>query len=100
MTRCMRLLPLIAALMAVGSADVPQIADAADADQKSAESDRQKSAREERDLCRKNLRKLALAMHNFHDVFRSLPPHASYDGKRPLLSWQAGRLAGGSRQAG
>jgi hypothetical protein len=36
-----------------------------------------------------SLRELALATHNFHDVWSSFPPPASYDDDgRPLLSWR------------
>jgi hypothetical protein len=36
-----------------------------------------------------NLKHLALAMHNYHDVYKSFPAQASYDKKdRPLLSWR------------
>jgi hypothetical protein len=36
-----------------------------------------------------NLKQIALAMHNYHDVTKAFPAHASYgkDGK-PLLSWR------------
>jgi Protein of unknown function (DUF1559) len=36
-----------------------------------------------------NMKQMALAMHNYHDVNKNFPPHASYskDGK-PLLSWR------------
>lgn len=36
-----------------------------------------------------SLKELAIAMHNFHDVWSSFPPPASYDREgRPLLSWR------------
>ena len=39
--------------------------------------------------CVTHLKMLALAMHNFHDTYKSFPPHASYDDQgRPLLSWR------------
>ncbi|MFQ5733265.1 MAG: DUF1559 domain-containing protein, partial [Planctomycetaceae bacterium] len=43
----------------------------------------------QRSTSKNNLKQLGLAMHNFHDVYRGFPPHASYDktGKR-LLSWR------------
>jgi hypothetical protein len=42
-----------------------------------------------RTRCTNNLKNLGLAMHNFHDTYRSFPPSASYDsnGKR-MLSWR------------
>jgi hypothetical protein len=37
-----------------------------------------------------NLRQIGLAMHSYHDQFKSLPPAAVYDkdGKKALLSWR------------
>jgi hypothetical protein len=36
-----------------------------------------------------NLRQIALAMHNYHDTYRSFPAAASYDNNgKPLLSWR------------
>ena len=36
-----------------------------------------------------NLKQIALAMHNYHDVHKSFAPQASYDKqKKPLLSWR------------
>ncbi|MCH7990011.1 MAG: DUF1559 domain-containing protein [Planctomycetes bacterium] len=49
------------------------------------------SAREEarRAKCKNNLKQFGIAMHNFHDVYRSFPPSASYDKKgKKLLSWR------------
>jgi len=38
---------------------------------------------------RRNLKQLALGMHNFHDVYGSFPPPASFDESgKPLLSWR------------
>jgi hypothetical protein len=36
-----------------------------------------------------NLKQIMLAMHNYHDVNKSFPAHASYDAAgKPLLSWR------------
>jgi hypothetical protein len=36
-----------------------------------------------------NLKQLALAMHNYHSVYKSFPSQADYGkGKKPLLSWR------------
>ncbi len=35
-----------------------------------------------------NLKQLALAMHNYHDVNKSFPPAALSKGGKPLLSWR------------
>jgi hypothetical protein len=35
-----------------------------------------------------NVKQIALAMHNYHDVFKAFPAHANYANKKPLLSWR------------
>ena len=43
----------------------------------------------QRTTSKNNLKQLGLSMHNFHDVYKSFPPHASYNKKeKPLLSWR------------
>jgi len=41
-----------------------------------------------------NLRQLVIAMHNYHNDYNCMPPHAIYDkaGKKPLLSWRVAIL--------
>jgi len=40
-----------------------------------------------------HLKQLALAMHNYHDVYKQFPPAAIRDAKgRPLLSWRVALL--------
>jgi hypothetical protein len=40
-----------------------------------------------------HLRQIALAMHNYQDVYRRLPAHATYDKNgKPLLSWRVAIL--------
>lgn len=41
-----------------------------------------------------NLRQLVIAMHNYHNDYNCMPPHAIYDkaGKAPLLSWRVAIL--------
>lgn len=42
-----------------------------------------------RQLCQTNLKKLALAMHEYHDKHKVLPLHAIHDKSgKPLLSWR------------
>ena len=43
---------------------------------------------------RNSLMQIALAMHNYHDVFRAFPTAARYDAKKtkPLLSWRVSIL--------
>lgn len=50
-----------------------------------------KSAREaaHRVNCQNHLKQLALAMHNYHDVYQSFPPQYTVDSQgRPLHSWR------------
>jgi prepilin-type processing-associated H-X9-DG protein len=35
-----------------------------------------------------NLKQMALAMHNYLDVYKTFPAHASYKDGKPLLSWR------------
>ncbi len=35
-----------------------------------------------------NLKNIAIALLNYNEAKKSLPPHAVYDGDRPLLSWR------------
>jgi hypothetical protein len=40
-----------------------------------------------------NLRQIGIAMHNYHDVYRGLPPRAIFDDDgKPLLSWRVAIL--------
>jgi hypothetical protein len=49
--------------------------------------------RAERTVVRNHLKQLALAMHNYHDVYKQFPPAAIRDANgRPLLSWRVALL--------
>ncbi len=49
--------------------------------------------RAERTVVRNHLKQLALAMHNFHDVYKHFPSAAIRDAQgRPLLSWRVALL--------
>jgi hypothetical protein len=49
--------------------------------------------RAENTVVRNHLKQLALAMHNYHDVYKQFPPAAIRDAKgRPLLSWRVALL--------
>jgi Protein of unknown function (DUF1559) len=51
-----------------------------------------RSARKQ--IVRNNLKQIALAMHNFHDVYKQFPPRAIRDKQgRPLLSWRVSLLS-------
>lgn len=47
-----------------------------------------------RSVSSNNLKQMALAFHNYHEVYGSLPAHAFYsaDAKTPLLSWRVAML--------
>ncbi len=46
-----------------------------------------------REQSARNLRRIALAMHNYHDVYKTFPPPAIYDEDgEPLLSWRVALL--------
>jgi hypothetical protein len=49
--------------------------------------------RAENTVVRNRLKRLALAMHNYHDVYKQFPPAAIRDANgRPLLSWRVALL--------
>jgi hypothetical protein len=68
-----------ACLASAGAAPAPLLQD----------KDKDKKAREQ---SIDNLKQIGLAMHNFHDSYKRMPPHALYKDKTPLLSWRVAIL--------